>query len=296
MLQEGGVLAAAATGTAPGVAPVDADAAAVPVHRLAPTTEAASALWSAAYRHRLRGEMGEAAAALALLWPDAPAVASPAALTHARPLVHALAETRGEGPLLRRVGEEVSAWARGSGAPFAVVTDLLCRAVRTPVAAERLALIEQAAATPGGPVVSGPAQLALGMLLRRARRGVSAREPLERAATAYEAIGMHAFAVVARRELAATAPQRPPRRVGSSTLTSQEQVVAELAASGASNAEVALSLGISSRTVAHHLQHVYAKLGITGRRQLAARLVRPGAAGPSGTPGALAAPGAVASR
>ena len=50
--------------------------------------------------------------------------------------------------------------------------------------------------------------------------------------------------------------------------------MADLAATGASNAEVALSLGISSRTVAHHLQHVYAKLGISGRRELVARLER----------------------
>jgi len=248
------------------------DAAGVAADDLATTTELSSALWSTAYRHRSRGEMGEAAAALARLWPDPPAVPGPAALSHALPLAHALLETRGDGPALRRVTEEVSAWARGSGAPAAVVTDLLCRGMRAQTPSERLALLEEAAGTPAGPVVAGPAQLALGMLLRRARRGVSAREPLERAATAYEAIGLRAFANLARRELAATAPQRPPRRVGSSTLTSQERVVAELAASGASNAEIALSLGISSRTVAHHLQHVYAKLGITGRRQLAGRM------------------------
>ncbi len=247
-------------------------AAGVAAGDLATTTELPSALWSAAYRHRSRGEMGEAVAALARLWPDPPAVPGPAAFSHALPLVHALVEIQDDGPVLRRVTEEVSAWARGSGAPVAVVTDLLCRGMRAQAPAERLALVEEAARTPAGPVVAGPAQLALGMLLRRARRGVSAREPLERAATAYEAIGLRAFANLARRELAATAPQRPPRRMGSSLLTSQERVVAELAASGASNAEIALSLGISSRTVAHHLQHVYAKLGIAGRRQLAGRL------------------------
>jgi len=266
------------------------DATDVAAGDLVATTELSSALWSTAYRHRSRGEMGEAAAALSRLWPDPPAVPGPAALSHALPLVHALVETQGDGPALRRVTEEVAAWARGSGAPVAVVTDLLCRGMRAQAPAERLALVEEAARTQAGPVVAGPAQLALGMLLRRARRGVSAREPLERAATAYEAIGLRAFANLARRELAATAPQRPPRRVGSSVLTSQERVVAELAASGASNAEIALSLGISSRTVAHHLQHVYAKLGVTGRRELAGRLPRAAAsaarrrAGRSGGP------------
>lgn len=275
LLQDGRVLGDGPPGAATG----PADALAVPVTDLPTTTELPSALWSAAHRHRVRGEMGEAAAALSRLWPAPPAVPGPAALVHALPLVQALVEAQGEGPLLRRVAEEVSAWARGSGAPVAVVTDLLCRALRAAGPGERLALVQEAVRTSGEPVVSGPALLALGMLLRRARQGVSAREPLQRAATAYEAIGLHAFAGLARRELAATAPQRPPRRVGSSALTSQEQVVAELAASGASNAEIALGLGISARTVAHHLQHVYAKLGITGRRQLATRLSRPAASG-----------------
>ncbi len=274
LVQDGAVVTSAPAGHHRWTGDAAGAAAGVAAGDLATTTELSSALWSAAYRHRSRGEMGEAAAALARLWPDPPAVPGPAALTHALPLVHALVEAQGGAPVLRRVSEEVAAWARGSGAPAAVVTDLLCRAMQAQAPAERLALVEEAARTQAGPVVVGPAQLALGMVLRRARRGVSAREPLERAATAYEAIGLRALATLARRELAATAPQRPPRRVGSSVLTSQEAVVAELAASGASNAEIALSLGISSRTVAHHLQHVYAKLGVTGRRHLAGRLSR----------------------
>lgn len=241
------------------------------------TTETTGTLWATAHRHRLRGEMREAAALLSNLWSAEAGVAAPGALMAALPLAFALVESEGDGPALRRVATEVAAWARGSGAPAAVVADLLCRAVLTEAPEDRLALVEEAVRSGGSPVVAGPAELALGMLLRRARRGVAAREPLQRAVDAYEAVGHSAFAELARRELAATAPQRPPRRVGSSVLTSQERVVAELAATGASNAEIALSLGISSRTVAHHLQHVYARLGITGRQQLAVRLARAGA-------------------
>jgi DNA-binding CsgD family transcriptional regulator len=51
-------------------------------------------------------------------------------------------------------------------------------------------------------------------------------------------------------------------------LTRREREVAGLAASGASNKEIAAKLSLSARTVENHLQSVYAKLGVTGRDQL----------------------------
>ena len=55
-------------------------------------------------------------------------------------------------------------------------------------------------------------------------------------------------------------------------LTPAEQRIAALAASGASNAEIAAALYVSVNTVETHLQHVYTKLGIRSRRQLPAAL------------------------
>ena len=52
------------------------------------------------------------------------------------------------------------------------------------------------------------------------------------------------------------------------TLTDRELVVARLAASGASNKEIAIRLGTSVRTVGNQLQSVYSKLGISGRSGL----------------------------
>ena len=52
-------------------------------------------------------------------------------------------------------------------------------------------------------------------------------------------------------------------------LTTRERETAMLAADGLSNAMIAVRLGISTRTVENHLQHVYSKLGITSRSQLA---------------------------
>lgn len=54
-------------------------------------------------------------------------------------------------------------------------------------------------------------------------------------------------------------------------LTRREREIAALAASGASSKEIAAKLYLSTRTVDNHLQSVYGKLGISGRRDLAQR-------------------------
>ena len=57
-------------------------------------------------------------------------------------------------------------------------------------------------------------------------------------------------------------------------LTRREREVAGLAATGASNKEIAARLHLSARTVENHLQSVYTKLGVTSRDQLAAAIQR----------------------
>jgi DNA-binding NarL/FixJ family response regulator len=55
-------------------------------------------------------------------------------------------------------------------------------------------------------------------------------------------------------------------------LTSAEHAVAHLVADGLSNREVATRLYVSTKAVEYHLTHIYAKLGISSRRQLRSRL------------------------
>ena len=59
------------------------------------------------------------------------------------------------------------------------------------------------------------------------------------------------------------------RRTAPGQLTGQERRVARLAATGKTNAELARQLSISVNTVETHLRHIYTKLGVQSRRQLA---------------------------
>ncbi|MGD9985415.1 helix-turn-helix transcriptional regulator [Pseudonocardia sp.] len=64
----------------------------------------------------------------------------------------------------------------------------------------------------------------------------------------------------------------PPAAGGPLSLTSQELAVARLVAQGRTNREVGATLFVTGRTVAFHLSNIYAKLGISSRRDLASHL------------------------
>ena len=54
------------------------------------------------------------------------------------------------------------------------------------------------------------------------------------------------------------------------TLTDRETQVLELVALGRTNAAIAHALGVSPRTIAKHLEHIYRKLGVASRAAAAA--------------------------
>ena len=70
----------------------------------------------------------------------------------------------------------------------------------------------------------------------------------------------------------AAAPAVRPRRpaAGWQALTGAEQQVADLVAAGLANREVAERLFVSRYTVETHLKHVFVKLGVSSRTELAA--------------------------
>ncbi len=74
-------------------------------------------------------------------------------------------------------------------------------------------------------------------------------------------------------ELAASGVHpRRPAVTGPAALTPTERRIAERAARGASNRDIAQALFVSPKTVENHLGNAYRKLGVTGRGELAAAL------------------------
>ena len=115
----------------------------------------------------------------------------------------------------------------------------------------------------------------LGAALRRGNRRAEARGALEEGLELAESCGARALAGRARTELRA-AGGRPgqPLGTGVGQLTASERRVAELAAEGRSNPEIAQALFVTRKTVETHLGHVYRKLQVSRRGQLARALAR----------------------
>jgi DNA-binding CsgD family transcriptional regulator len=132
------------------------------------------------------------------------------------------------------------------------------------------ALLEQAVReheAVGDPFGRARALLALGTVRRRGRQKRAAREAIEAARDGFEEIGAAGWAANARAQLDRLGGRR--RYEG---LTPSERRVAALVAAGRTNREVAAALFLGERTVASHLTHIYAKLGVRSRTELARRL------------------------
>jgi DNA-binding CsgD family transcriptional regulator len=107
-------------------------------------------------------------------------------------------------------------------------------------------------------------QLLVGQLQRRQRQKERSRATLREALQSFEAMGAQLWAGRVRSELA-RAEVVPTRDLA---LTPSERRVAELAASGMTNKDVAAALFISPKTVEANLGRIYRKLGINSRAEL----------------------------
>jgi DNA-binding CsgD family transcriptional regulator len=119
------------------------------------------------------------------------------------------------------------------------------------------------------PFARARSELALGQLLRRERKRREARTHLRVALEAFQRVGAHPWAELARRELRASGETVRSREPGSARdLTPQELQIARMAATGARNRQIAAELFLSPRTVDYHLRKVFSKLGLSSRLEL----------------------------
>jgi DNA-binding CsgD family transcriptional regulator len=125
------------------------------------------------------------------------------------------------------------------------------------------------------PFLRARVQLAYGEWLHQQRRDAASRAPLRAAREAFDALGVIPWAERARQQLRATGERSRPRTPGArDQLTPQELQIAQLAAEGLSNREIAQMVYLSHRTVSSHLYRAFPKLGITSRMELPGVLER----------------------
>jgi ATP/maltotriose-dependent transcriptional regulator MalT len=184
----------------------------------------------------------------------------------------------GELDTARRLSDEELELARAFGAPRTLGVAL--RAAGLVAGGDRgEALLREAIevlASPDTRLEHARALADLGALLRRGNHRVEARQLLHQAVDTAHHLGAEALALRAETELRATGAR--PRRAqltGFEALTASERRIAELAAEGLTNREIAQTLFVTARTVEGHLTHVFYKLDVKTRTALPAALAAP---------------------
>jgi DNA-binding NarL/FixJ family response regulator len=124
----------------------------------------------------------------------------------------------------------------------------------------------------GMPFHQAQVELTYGQALRRAGQRRAAATQLQAAQSRFRDLRAFPYLQRCDRELLGCGLTPAKRRDPDPTmLTPQEQAVARLVAVGMSNRQVAGELFISVKTVQFHLTHIYTKLGVGSRAELAAQ-------------------------
>jgi DNA-binding CsgD family transcriptional regulator len=201
-------------------------------------------------------------------------IREPAAFCIAPDLAEALV-LAGDLEPAHEVQAELEARGRELGRTWAVATALRCRGLIAAVEgrsgdalADLGAAVELHAQVPQ-PFDRARTLLVLGAAQRRAKQRAEARVSLEAALAVFEELGAVLWADRARAEIARLGGRRAR---DSDELTETERQIAELAADGRSNREIAGELFVSERTVEANLTRTYRKLGVRSRTELARRL------------------------
>lgn len=195
-----------------------------------------------------------------------------------RPFVPSLIEAyvrAGKADEARAGLEAYHALATRSGRPSALAPALRCRALLDGTERDFDAALAEHERWES-PFERARTQLLYGEFLRREKRRAEARVQLRAALSTFEEAGAAVWAERARTELRATG-ERARRREPSTVdeLTPQELNVARLVCEGLTNREVAARLFLSPKTIETHLVHVFRKLDVRTRTELAHRFRDP---------------------
>ena len=175
----------------------------------------------------------------------------------------------------RVVQADLESRGRALGRRWAIATALRCRGLIAAVEGrsdDALADLSEAVALHADipqPFDRARTMLALGTAQRRAKQRAEGRASLEAALALFEELSAVLWADRARAEIARLGGRRAR---DSDELTETERRIAELAADGRSNREIAGELFVSERTVEANLTRAYRKLGVRSRTELARRM------------------------
>jgi DNA-binding CsgD family transcriptional regulator len=178
-------------------------------------------------------------------------------------------------PEARTTLAEFAAQAQRTGRGWALASAARCRGLLAPPETADAIFSEAhrlVAALPS-PFERARTELCWGERLRRDGRRVDARTHLHAALESFETLGAAPWAEKAARELRSSGGRamRGPR-ARSDELTPQQMQIATMVAEGATNKSVANSLFLSPKTIEFHLGHIYRKLAVSNRTQLARSL------------------------
>jgi DNA-binding CsgD family transcriptional regulator len=227
---------------------------------------------NAAAAHGYLGRLAEAAAVAG--------IGEPGIVRYLPDEIEALAGL-GEVGLARSLTGQLEEKGRSLGRPWALATAARCRAYLAGLDGDlegaRVAF-EQALARHTRlpmPFELGRTLLVQGTIERTSGDQMAARAALGRALGLFTDLGAPLWAAKAAGELSAMATPAP-----ADGLTCTERRVAALVTQGQTNREVAAAMFVTENTVQTHLRHIFQKVGVRSRTELAARLL----SAPAGTP------------
>jgi DNA-binding CsgD family transcriptional regulator len=232
-------------------------------------------IWVRALLTESAGEPTGALAGLGQLWDLLVGLGIASQYQHFGPEVVRLALVCGDGARAAAVAATVEAAAPTAGSPSYLGAALRCRGL---VDGDPDALVAAVAAYRRGSrrPETAAAEEDAGLALARAGRHEEAIAFLDAALELYKAVGARLdeerlVSGAAGVRLRRRRPARPRPTFGWDSLTRTERAVVALVGEGLTNAEIARRLVVSRRTVESHLYHVFTKLGVSSRLELALR-------------------------